>query len=50
MKLTSNIGFIVLAIYLMLLGIVSIVPSLAIPSLVFGLIALIAGIFILLGK
>ncbi|HSW69692.1 MAG TPA: hypothetical protein VLI69_06040 [Gammaproteobacteria bacterium] len=47
--ITSNIGFILLAVYLILIGISSLV-SLAIPGVVMGILALVAGIFILLGK
>ncbi len=47
---TRNIGFILLAIYLILVGVTTIVPGLAIPPIVFGVIALVAGIFILIGK
>ncbi len=50
MKFISNIGFILLAIYLILIGIVALVPSLAIPHIVFGVLALVAGILILIGK
>lgn len=50
MAVISNIGFILLAIYLILIGLVSLIPSLAIPGIVLGLLALIAGIFILLGR
>lgn len=50
MRFTNNIGFLLLAIYLILVGIVSIIPSLAIPAIVLGIIALIAGIFILIGR
>lgn len=50
MKIISNIGFILLAIYLILVGIMAIVPGLAIPAIVFGVIALLSGIFILLGR
>lgn len=50
MKFTNNIGFLLLAIYLILVGLVSIVPALAIPSIVLGILALIAGIFILIGR
>ncbi len=50
MKFITNIGFILLAIYLILIGIVAIVPGLAIPSIVFGVLALVAGIFILIGR
>ena len=50
MRFTSNIGFLLLAIYLILVGLVSIIPAFAIPTIVLGIIALIAGIFILIGK
>lgn len=46
---TRNIGFLLLAIYLILVGIVS-VAAVAIPSIVLGIIALLAGIFILIGR
>ncbi|MBA3816413.1 MAG: hypothetical protein H0X29_07825 [Parachlamydiaceae bacterium] len=49
MRFTNNIGFILLAIYLILVGIVSI-AAVAIPGLLLGVIALLAGIFILIGK
>jgi len=50
MRFTSNIGFLLLAIYLILVGLVSIIPAFAIPSIVLGIIALISGIFILIGR
>lgn len=46
----KNIGFILLAIYLILIGITAIIPALGIPPIVDGILALIAGIFILLGR
>jgi hypothetical protein len=46
----SNIGFILLAIYLILVGLVALIPSLAIPPIVMGVIALLAGVFILIGR
>jgi hypothetical protein len=49
MKLTSNIGMILLAIYLILIAIMAI-AGVAIPSLVVGIIALLAAIFILIGR
>lgn len=49
MKIITNIGFILLAVYLILIGITAIIP-LAIPSIIYGIIALVAGIFILLGR
>ncbi len=47
--ITRNIGMLLLAIYLILVG-VSLVAAIAIPSIVLGLLALIAGIFILIGR
>jgi hypothetical protein len=45
-----NIGFILLAVYLILVAIMALVPSVAIPVVVTGVVALVAAIFILLGK
>ncbi len=49
MRFTNNIGFILLAIYLILVGL-GIVAALAIPAIVLGILALAAGIFILIGR
>lgn len=49
MTITRNIGFLLLAIYLILLGI-SGLAAVAIPGIVMALLALISGIFILLGR
>ncbi len=49
MRLISNWGFILLAVYLILTGI-SIVASVAISPLIVGVIALVAGILILIGR
>jgi len=49
MRFINNIGFILLAIYLILVGIMSI-AAVAIPGLLLGVIALLAGIFILIGR
>lgn len=49
MRFTSNIGMLLLAIYLILIGIIAI-AGVAIPSLVTGILALLAGIFILIGR
>lgn len=48
--ITRNIGFLLLAIYLILVGIIALVPGLAIPPIVMGIVALVAGIFILIGR
>lgn len=50
MAFTRNIGMLLLAIYLILIGLMSLVPAIAIPAIVMGILALIAGIFILIGK
>jgi hypothetical protein len=44
-----NVGFILLSIYLILQGLM-LVAALAIPAVVMGILAIAAGIFILLGK
>ena len=44
-----NIGMLALAIYLILVGIVT-VAGIAIPSIVTGTLALVAGIFLIIGK
>jgi len=49
MSIISNIGFILLAIYLILAGLGTL-AGLAIPAIIMGLLALASGIFILLGK
>jgi hypothetical protein len=50
MRIINNIGFILLAIYLILVGISALVTGLAIPGIILGLLALAAGIFILIGR
>lgn len=50
MKFASSIGTIALAAYLILVGIAGLVPSLAIPAIVFSILALAAGILLLIGK
>lgn len=49
MKLINNIGLILLAVYLILVGIASII-GLAVPGIIMGILALVAGIFILIGR
>lgn len=44
-----NIGFVLLAIYLILVGITALF-AIAIPSIITGILALLAGIFILIGR
>jgi hypothetical protein len=49
MNITKNLGMLLLAIYLILVGIMTLV-HVAIPVIVTGLLALAAGILILIGK
>lgn len=49
MNFTKNIGMLLLAIYLILVGITALF-AVAIPSVVMGVLALAAGILILIGK
>lgn len=49
MNFTKNIGMLLLAIYLILVGLMSLV-GFVIPGIVMGILALLAGIFILIGK
>ncbi|CUI17112.1 hypothetical protein PNK_1502 [Candidatus Protochlamydia naegleriophila] len=45
-----NIGFLLLAIYLILVGLVALIGTLAIPPILLGILALLSGIFILIGR
>jgi hypothetical protein len=49
MNFTKNIGMLLLAVYLILAGL-QILLSLAIPAVVMALLAILAGIFILIGR
>jgi hypothetical protein len=48
--ITNNLGMILLSVYLILIGIAALIPSFTIPSIIYGIIALLAGIFILISK
>lgn len=48
-KGSLNIGFLLLAIYLILVGVMAI-AAVAIPGIVMGILALVSGIFILIGR
>ena len=50
MNITKNLGMLLLAIYLILIGITALVHTIAIPVIVTGILALAAGILILIGK
>lgn len=45
----NNIGFLLLAIYLIVVGIATL-TAFAVPAILLGVLALIAGIFILIGR
>ena len=49
MNFTKNIGMLLLAIYLILVGIASL-TAIVIPAVLMGILALLAGIFILIGR
>jgi hypothetical protein len=49
MNFTKNIGMLLLAIYLILVGLMTL-AGFVIPTIVMGILALLAGIFILIGK
>ncbi|MEX1012120.1 MAG: hypothetical protein WD595_06570 [Waddliaceae bacterium] len=48
MTFTHNIGFLLLSIYLILVGITYF--GVAIPAIILGLLAIISGVFILIGR
>lgn len=49
MRFNGNIGLLLLAIYLILIGIISL-TGVAIPPIVLGVLALVAGILLLIGR
>lgn len=49
MRFTSNLGMLCLAIYLIILGVVGL-TAIAIPGIILAILALIAGILILIGR
>jgi hypothetical protein len=49
MNITKNLGMLLLAIYLILVGITALF-HVAIPAIVTGIVALVAGILILIGR
>jgi hypothetical protein len=50
MNFTKNIGMLLLAILLILWGIGQVFAAILIPAVLLGIIAILAGIFILIGK
>jgi hypothetical protein len=49
-NITKNLGTLLLAIYLVLVGLLALVPSIVIPAIVMGVLALAAGVLILIRK
>lgn len=49
MNFTKNLGMLLLAIYLILIGLTSLI-AFAIPPVIMGILAIAAGILILIGK
>lgn len=49
MKFSGNIGMLLLAIYLILTGIIGL-AGIAIPAIAMAILALVAGVFLLIGK
>jgi hypothetical protein len=50
MNFQKNLGLLLLAIYLILVGIMQLVSGIAIPPVITGILALAAGILILIGR
>jgi hypothetical protein len=50
MNFQKNLGMLLLAIYLILVGLMALFPGIVIPAIVMGILALAAGILILIGK
>ena len=50
MKLNSSIGMLLLAVYLIAVGLTAFVPALAGLGVVWAILALVAGVLILIGK
>jgi hypothetical protein len=50
MTITKNLGMLLLAIYLIIVGISALIHTIAIPVVVTGILALAAGILILIGR
>jgi hypothetical protein len=50
MNFQKNLCMLLLAIYLILVGLMALLPGIVIPAIVMGILALAAGILILIGK
>jgi hypothetical protein len=50
MKLTNNLGMILLAVWLILWGLMAVVAGFALPPIIMAVLAIAAGVLILLGR
>jgi hypothetical protein len=50
MRITKNIGFLLLAIWLILTGLAAFVPAIAGLGIILAVLAIAAGVFILIGR
>ena len=50
MKFTKNIGMLLLAIWLILTGLAAFIPLLASLGIVLAILAIVAGVFIVIGR
>lgn len=50
MRFTRSLGMLLLAIWLILWGLMAAVPGFALPSIIMALLAIAAGVLILLGR
>lgn len=50
MKFISNVGFILLAVYLIILGLAGLIAGFAVPPIVMSILPIAAGVCILIGK
>ncbi len=50
MKITSNLGMLLLAIYLILIGLAAFVPAISGLGLILSILAIAAGVLILIGR
>lgn len=50
MKTTKNVGMLLLAIWLILWGLMAAIPGFALPSIIMAVLAIAAGVLILVGR
>ncbi len=50
MRIPGNLGIILLAIYLILIGLATLIAGFAVPPIILGVLALASGILLLIGR